>query len=215
MYTPKYYPPAEEKFNIISHGIGFILSIIGLVFLVWRAVEFGDFWHILSVSIYGVSMAILYAASTLFHSAKKLTRRRLLNIFDHAAIYVFIAGSYTPFTLITLPKETGWWLFGIVWAIAFVGVILKLFFTGKYDRLSTAMYVLMGWLILFAINPLRENIAQEGLTWLMTGGVFYTIGAIFYSMNKMNFNHAIFHVFVLLGSFCQFVSIYFYVLPGG
>lgn len=212
MYTPKYYPPAEEKFNIISHGIGFVLAIIGLILLCLRAIEFGETQHLVSVIIYGVSMAILYAASTLFHSAKKLTRRRRLNIFDHAAIYVFIAGSYTPFTLITLEGETGWWLFVTVWSFALVGVILKLFFTGKYDKISTAMYVLMGWLIVFAANPMMENLSKEGLIWLLAGGISYTIGAIFYSFDRMNFNHAIFHVFVLLGSICHFVSIYFYVL---
>lgn len=215
MYQSKIYPPAEEKINILTHGFGCLLSIIGTYFLLKKGFQFEDGIHTLSFGIYGFSLIILYAASTLFHSAKKPYYRNRLNIFDHAAIYVLIAGSYTPFTLITLEGDTGMMLFSTVWGFALVGVILKLFFTGKFDKVSTAMYVLMGWLILFAINPLMENLSREGLIWLFAGGISYTIGAVFYSFDRLKFNHAIFHFFVLGGSFCHFVSIYYYVLPKG
>jgi len=132
---------------------------------------------------------------------------------DHASIYVLIAGTYTPFTLVTLNGVTGWILFGISWGLAVSGIILKLFFTGQYNVLSTLMYIFMGWIIVFAIKPLVNNLSVEGLFWLVTGGVAYTIGAILYGIKKIKFNHSIFHVFVLLGSSCHFIAIYFYVLP--
>lgn len=209
----KYYSPREEKINIFSHAIGFILSIVALVLLVIRANLYGDIWHIVSFSIFGVSLIILYAASTLYHSAKKSELRNKFKIFDHASIYVLIAGTYTPFTLVTLHGTLGWVLFGITWGIAHTGIILKLFFTGKYNLVSTIMYVLMGWLIVFAIRPLIANLPLEGLLWLSAGGIFYTIGAILYSIKRIKFNHAIFHIFVLIGSFCHFMSVFFYVLP--
>ena len=132
---------------------------------------------------------------------------------DHATIYVLIAGTYTPLTLITLNSTTGWVIFGASWGMAFTGIILKLFFTGKYNRLSTLMYVFMGWIVIFAIKPLVNNLSAEGLFWLFAGGVAYTFGAILYSIKRVKFNHAIFHMFVLLGSFCHFISVYYYVLP--
>jgi len=205
------YPPKEEKFNVWSHFIGFILSIAALTLLVVKSSLFGNVWHIVSYSIYGSSLILLYLASTLYHKSKKPKIRARLNIFDHAAIYVLIAGTYTPFTLVTLHGVTGWVLFGLTWGVAILGVIFKLFFIGKYDRLSTIMYVLMGWMVIFAIKPLIENLSAQGLFWLAAGGVFYTVGAVFYSREKLAYNHAIFHVFVLLGSISHFVSIFFYV----
>jgi hemolysin III len=136
-----------------------------------------------------------------------------LKIIDHASIYVLIAGTYTPFTLVTLNGTIGWVIFGTSWGLALTGIILKLFFTGKYDLISTIMYVLMGWVIVFAIKPLINNLPLEGLLWLFAGGISYTIGAILYSIKKIKFNHAIFHMFVLIGSFCHFMSVFFYVLP--
>jgi hemolysin III len=210
----KYYSPIEEKINIISHTIGLILSIVALILLVTHANLHGDLWHIVSFSIFGTSLVILYAASILYHSAKKSELRHRLKIIDHASIYVLIAGTYTPFTLVTLNSTIGWVIFGISWGLALTGIILKLFFTGKYNLISTIMYVLMGWVIVFAIKPLINNLPLEGLLWLFAGGVSYTIGAILYSIKKIKFNHAIFHVFVLFGSFCHFMSVFFYVLPG-
>ena len=209
----KDYSPLEEKINIISHAIGFILSIVALVFLVTHSIKHGDVWSIVSFSIFGASLIILYAASTFYHSAKKSETRNRLKIIDHASIYVLIAGTYTPFTLVTLKGTIGWVIFGISWGLALTGIILKLFFTGKYNLISTIMYVLMGWVIVFAIKPLINNLPLEGLLWLFAGGISYTIGAILYSIKKIKLNHAIFHMFVLIGSFCHFMSVFFYVLP--
>ena len=209
----EYYSPIEEKINITSHATGFILSIVAFVLLVLRASLHGDVWQIVSFSIFGASLIILYGASTLYHSAKNPLLRNKLNIIDHASIYVLIAGTYTPFTLVTLKGTIGWVIFGISWGLALTGIILKLFFTGKYDLISTIMYVFMGWVIVFAIKPLIHHLPLEGLLWLFAGGISYTIGAILYSINKIKFNHAIFHMLVLIGSFCHFVSVFFYVLP--
>lgn len=210
---PKTYPPFEEKLNVISHAFGLGLSIIGLILLVWRASKLGETVHLVSFSIFGASMILLYAASTFYHSSKRPVWRYKLNILDHASIYVLIAGTYTPFALVTLQGTTGWIIFGTIWGMAAAGAILKLFFTGKYQTLSTIMYVVMGWIIVFAVKPLVDNLSLEGLLWLMAGGISYTIGAILFSLDRIKYNHAIFHLFVLLGTFCHFISIYFYVLP--
>jgi len=210
----KFYSPLEEKINILSHATGLLLSLIALLLLVTRASLHGNAWHIVSVSIFGVSLIALYAASTTYHSAKKPELRARLRIIDHATIYVLIAGTYTPFTLVTLNGSVGWWIFGISWGLAVSGIILKLFFTGRFNLLSTLMYVFMGWIIVFAVKPLVAALPTEGLYWLVAGGLSYTIGAIIYSIKSISLNHAIFHLFVLVGSICHFVAIYFYVLPG-
>jgi hemolysin III len=204
------YSVAEERLNIATHGLGLLASIVALPFLVMKSLHYEGAMEVLSYIIYGVSLIVLYAASTFYHAAKKDTLRRRLNIFDHAAIYVLIAGTYTPFTIVVLEGVTGWVIFGLTWFFALTGIILKLFFTGKYDRLSTIMYVLMGWQIIFAINPLLKKMSTEGLYLLVFGGVFYTIGAVLYSIKKIPYNHAIFHVFVLLGSFSHFLCVYFF-----
>ena len=209
----KGYSPIEEKINVFTHAIGFVLSIVAWVFLVVRATQYGNAWHIVSFSIFGFSLMILYAASTIYHNTQSAVLRSRLNIIDHASIYILIAGTYTPFTLVTLNGSTGWVLFGISWGLALTGLILKLFFTGKYEIFSTFMYVFMGWIIIFAIKPLIQNLSLEGVFWLFAGGISYTIGAILYSIDKIKFNHALFHLLVLIGSFCHFMSVYFYVLP--
>ncbi|MCX5880373.1 MAG: hemolysin III family protein [Deltaproteobacteria bacterium] len=196
----KCYSPIEEKINIVSHAIGFVLSIVALVLLVARAIQYGDAWHIVSFSIFGFSLMILYAASTIYHSAQSSALRSRLNIIDHASIYVLIAGTYTPFTLVTLNGSTGWAIFGISWGLAITGLILKLFFTGRYNIISTVMYVFMGWIIVFAIKPLIHRLPLEGVLWLFAGGISYTMGAILYSIDKIKFNHAIFHLLVLTGT---------------
>ncbi len=208
---PKTYEPLEEKLNVYTHAFGLLLSVAAFVLLVVKASMDGSSWRIVSFSIFGVSLIVLYTASTLFHNAKTPKLRTRLNIFDHASIYVLIAGSYTPFTLVTLNGTLGWVLFGVSWGIALAGVILKLFYTGKYEKASTIAYVFMGWMIVFAIKPLIANLAPEGLQWLVWGGISYTVGAVLYSINKLKFNHVIFHVFVLMGSFCHFMAVYYYV----
>ncbi len=208
-----YYEPKEEKFNVISHAVGLVLSIIALVLLVVYSSIYGSALHIVSFAIYGASLIILYSASTFYHYVQSPKLRHRLNIFDHSAIYVLIAGTYTPFTLVVLKGWVGWTIFGVSWGLEIAGIILKLFFTGKYDKISTFAYVLMGWVVIFAIKPLVYNLPFEGLMWLLAGGIFYTVGAILYSIKKLKFNHAIFHIFVLLGSFSHFIAVFFYVLP--
>ena len=212
---PKYYPPAEERLNILSHGLGLFLSIIALYFLITKAYRYGANEHLISYSIFGGSMVLLYAASTFYHSATTHRLRMQLNVFDHASIYVLIAGTYTPFAMVTLNGTTGTIILWTVWSCALIGIILKLFFTGRYQLFSTIMYVAMGWIIIFAINPLMENLNANGLKWLFAGGISYTIGAILFMLKRLPYNHAIFHIFVLLGTFAHFVSIYFYILPAG
>lgn len=208
-----YYEPTEEKLNVITHGIGLILSIAALVLLVVYASIYGNVWHVVSFSIYGASLILLYSASTFYHYVQNPKLRHKLNIFDHAAIYVLIAGTYTPFTLVVLKGWIGWTIFGVSWGLALIGVVLKIFYIGKYDKISTAAYVFLGWLIIFAIKPLVSNLPFEGLMWLLSGGIAYTIGAVLYSIRNLKYNHAIFHIFVLLGSFSHFVAVFFYVLP--
>ena len=210
----QHYSPMEEKTNIISHAIGFVLSIVALILMLIRASLYGNVWHIVSVSIFGFSLIALYAASTIYHSAKDPKLRTRMRVVDHATIYVLIAGTYTPYTLTVLTGAAGWAIFSASWLMAITGITLKLFFTGRFNFLSTLMYIFMGWVIVFAINPLIENLSSQGLFWLFAGGVAYTSGAILYSIEKIAFNHAIFHLFVLLCSLCHFISVYFYVLPG-
>ncbi len=207
-----YYNTTEEKLNIITHGIGLILSIVALVLLELHALEMGTTRHIVSFTIFGSSLIVLYSASTFYHYVQRPDIRRKLNILDHAAIYVLIAGTYTPFTLITLQGPLGYTIFGVTWGIALIGIFLKLFYTGRYDKISTIAYVAMGWIITFVIKPLMANLPINGLFWLLAGGIFYTVGAILYSVKNMKYNHAIFHVFVLFGSFSHFMAVYYYVL---
>jgi hemolysin III len=209
----KFYSPLEERINILSHAIGLLLSIIAVVLLVTRASSYGNAWHIVSVAIFGASLIALYAASTTYHSATRAELRARLRVIDHATIYILIAGTYTPFTLITLNGATGWTIFAVSWGMAISGITLKLFFTGRFNLVSTLMYVFMGWIIIFAVKPLIAGLPTAGLYWLVAGGLSYTIGAIIYSIKKVPLNHAIFHLFVLAGSICHFVAVYFYVLP--
>lgn len=208
--NPK-YSKKEEKLNVLTHAFGLIMSIVGLPFLLLKSLQYNGFWKPLSIIIFGVSLIVLYAASTFYHASKDSKLRRKLNIFDHAAIYFLIAGTYSPFTIIILDGSLGWLIFSCTWVFAFVGIILKFFFTGRYDKLSTAMYILMGWQIILVIKPLMNAFSINGLKFLFAGGVFYTVGALLYSTKKITYNHAIFHVFVLLGSTSHFICIYKYI----
>lgn len=211
----RFYSPGEELLNIISHAAGLVLSVYGFLLLILKAIAHDSGRLMLSFVIFGSSLVLLYAASTLYHSTRSLRKRFFYKIFDHIAIFILIAGTYTPFALVTLRGRTGWIILGVVWIIAFLGAGLKLFFTGKFKVLSTLLYVAMGWVIIFAIEPLMENLSSQGLWWLLSGGLAYTLGAVFYSIGKIKFNHAVFHFFVLLGSYCHFMAIYKYVLPAG
>lgn len=211
--TAKIYSSAEERINIVSHAMGLALSLIALPFLLKRALYLEGLWPALSVSLYAAGMIALYAASTAYHSAIQPDRRRRLRIVDHAAIYLLIAGTYTPFALLVLKGTVGWVIFAVSWSMAALGVILKLFFTGRYRLLSTLLYVFMGWIIIFAIKPLINSLSTDGLYWLVAGGVAYTVGALVYMVKKIPLNHAIFHLFILIGSVCHFIAVYVYVLP--
>lgn len=205
------YSPAEERINITSHALGIGLSLLATLLLILKACHHRDAWHIVSFTVFGACMVTLYVASTLYHSASQPDRRRKLKIFDHAAIFLMIAGTYTPFTLVTLRGVTGWVLFGSVWSLALTGIGLKLFFTGRMKVLSTLMYVGLGWLVIFVIKPLLATFPVPGLIWLVVGGILYTSGALIYSIGRIRFNHAIFHTLVLGGSFCHWMTIYLFV----
>ncbi len=205
------YSKNEELLNTLSHAIGIALSIVAAVLLMIKAIRLASPVYIVSFGVFALSLLILYSASTFYHGAKNPAAKQKLKIFDHAAIYVLIAGTYTPFALIVLPSAWGWSMFGVEWALALAGIILKLFYTGRFEKISTAAYVLMGWIVIIAIKPLIDNLSQEGVMWLFIGGIFYTLGALLYLIKKIPYNHAIFHVFVLLGSFSHFVSVYYYI----
>ena len=201
------YSKKEERLNIITHAFGLLLSSIGLPFLILKSFHYTGFCNPSSLVIYGLSLIVLYAASTFYHAAKDPQLRRKLNIFDHAAIYVLIAGTYSPFAMLVLEPTLGWIIFGLTWSFALIGVVLKLFYTGRFDKLSTTVYLLMGWKVLFVIRPLMEQLSAESLQLLFVGGLFYSFGAVLYSLKKLPYNHALFHVFVVLGSVCHFFSV--------
>lgn len=203
----------EEIANSVTHGVGLLLSIAGLVILVVLASIYGDAWRVISFSIYGSSMILLYAASTLYHSFPQERVKNIFKIMDHSAIYLLIAGTYTPFALVLLRGAWGWSLFGTIWGLALAGIVFKVLFVKRFKVLSVIIYLMMGWLVLIAIQPMVKNIPFGGLGWLVTGGMLYSLGVIFYSWDKFRFHHSIWHLFVLGGSICHFFAILFYVLP--
>lgn len=203
---------AEELANSISHGVGLGMSIAGVALLMVIAVLYGDTAHIVSASVYGFTLILLFAASTIYHAVTPPRLRHAFRILDHSAIYLLIAGTYTPFTLVTLAGGWGWTLFGIVWTLALVGVIYKVFFFGTFRGLSLALYLAMGWTIVIAIKPLLESMELGGVILLFTGGFFYTSGVVFYVWEKLFFNHAIWHLFVLGGAVSHYFCILFFVM---
>jgi len=211
MHANKYYSRLEESINVISHAIGLLAAIGATVLLIIRAVQTGQALYIVSFSIFVAGLVMLYSASTIYHKTTDEKARGRLRVFDHAAIYVLIAGTYTPFTLVTLRGVVGWWIFGITWTFALIGIMLKIFFTGRFKLLSTLMYVFMGWIIVFVFKPLLQNFPVNGLMWLAAGGLAYTLGAVLYSIKQIPLNHAIFHILVLVGSGCHVAAVYFYV----
>ena len=206
------YTPEEETANIITHGIGAFLSFIGLVFMLVIAIRQQNLIKIIAASVYGVSLLFLYGSSTLYHYSNRKRTKDIFQLLDHTAIYLLIAGSYTPFTLIILPHPWGWSLFGIVWGIAIAGIVLKFFFINRFRYASTILYLAMGWIVIFAVKPLINNLPTGGLVWLFTGGLFYSLGVIFYLKRSIPFNHAIWHLFVLAGSISHFIAILRYVI---
>jgi hemolysin III len=203
-----YYSEKEEALNIWSHAMGIVFGVVGLILLIAKG--WGNGWEIFSFSVFGVSIILLYTASTSYHRAKDMELRGKLKVLDHSSIYVLIAGTYTPFTLLVLPSPTGWMLFAAVWSIALFGIILKQFFTGRLNLLSTSLYIVMGWLIVFVWEPLSQVFPMAGFLWLLAGGILYTVGAVIYMFKKLPFAHAIFHFFVLGATVCQFIAVYRY-----
>lgn len=207
------YSLAERIGHALSHGLGFVASIVGLAVLVGYASARGDALHVTAVSIFAGSAILLYAASTLYHSLPIPGAEDYLHMLDHAAIYLLIAGTYTPFALVTLGGATGWWLFGIIWTLALIGVIFKLFYTGRFDKLSVGLYLAMGWLVVFFAKPVLRALPEGGLALLAAGGVAYSVGAGFYLWRSLPYNHVIWHGFVLLGTTLHFLAVLFYVIP--
>lgn len=206
------YTLGEEIANSITHGIGALLSLAGLIILIIFSALKGSPLQTFSVIVYGTSLFLLYLASTLYHSIQHKKAKQILEIIDHSSIYLLIAGTYTPFTLVTLNGKIGWTIFITVWILALVGIILKPFFIKKFRILSTLLYIAMGWMIIFAIKPLIANLPAGGIRWLVVGGLLYTIGAVFYIWRKIPYGHMIWHLFVLGGSISHFIAVFFYVL---
>ncbi|AKG35271.1 PAQR family membrane homeostasis protein TrhA [Paenibacillus durus] len=207
------YSRREEVANAITHGIGAVLSVAALVLLIVFSSMWGTAWHVVSFSIYGTTMLLLYLNSTIVHSLKEGKLKDLFEFFDHSSIYLFIAGTYTPFLLVAIRGTLGWSLFGVIWGIAFFGVLFKAFFTKKFLFMSTIFYIAMGWLIVIAWAPLTAAVAEGGMALLMAGGILYTLGTIFYVWRAFPYHHAVWHVFVLLGSVTHFFAVLLYLLP--
>jgi hemolysin III len=197
----------EELANTVTHGIGLLLSVAGFVVLLVLAFLRGTASHIVACSIYGATLICLYAASTVYHAVISPRLKRALKIFDHSAIYLLIAGTYTPFLLLNLRGAWGWSLFGVVWGLAVAGVIFKFWFVDHFEHLSTAVYLAMGWLVIIAAKPVLAHVPSATLLWLIAGGLFYSSGVIFYVWKRLPFSHVVWHLFVLAGSTCHYFAV--------
>lgn len=211
--TPAQYTVGEEIANSATHGLGILLSIAGLAVLVTLAALRSDAWAVVGAAIFGASLILLYSTSTLYHSFRNEALKRFLRKCDHAAIFILIAGSYTPFMLVNLRGPWGWSLFGVVWGLALAGVALKFWFTGRFKLLSTLLYIGMGWLIVIALKPMLASVTPAGMWLLLAGGLCYTGGAAFYMMKKLPYHHAIWHGFVMAGSICHYFAIMYAIIP--
>ncbi len=201
----------QEKANTITHGIGVILSIVGFIILLFLAITEGNIWQIISFSIYGTTLVVLYLMSTIYHGLLNTRIKRIFQVFDHSAIYLLIAGSYTPITLISLRGPWGWTLFGLVWGIALIGILMKAFFFHKTQVVSVILYIVMGLLILMAIKPLLLAVPISMLFLIVAGGLFYLLGLFFFLAPKIPYHHTIWHLFVLGGSITHFLAILLYL----
>ena len=211
-YLP-HYTVGEEIFNSVSHGVGIALACVGFGILIILSALYGDVWAVVSSIVYSLSLFTLYLASTLYHACSNRTVKAVLQILDHCSIFLLIAGTYTPFTLITLRGPLGWTLFGVVWAAAIVGIVLNAIDVKKFSKVSMVCYLAMGWVVIFAIKPLVQSLPLGGVILLAAGGVLYTGGVAFYALNKIHYMHSVWHLFVLGGSICQYLSIALYVIP--
>jgi hemolysin III len=209
------YPLGEEVASSVIHGLGIVLSIAGMAILVAFAAMHGDVREVVASAVFGTTLIVLYTASTLYHSIPGATAKRLLRTFDHIAIFLLIAGTYTPFTLLALPGTWGWSLFAAIWTLAIVGSALELGVLKKYRKAAVFLYVAMGWVGMIAFGPLRAHLAPGGMALLIAGGVAYTAGVPFYMARRLPYHHAVWHVFVLAGSVLHYLAVLLYVLPDG
>ena len=207
------FTKGEEIANAITHGIGAVLSIAGLVILIVYSSLYGTAWHVVSFTIFGVTMVTLYLSSTMLHALPEGKVKDLFEIFDHSAIYLFIAGTYTPLTFIVIKGALGWTMFGIIWGLAIGGIVFKAFFVKKYLFASTILYIAMGWMIMLGWSQIVGSLNINGIILLVVGGVCYTFGAIFYMWRGFKYHHAVWHLFVVAGTTTHFFCILFYLLP--
>ena len=203
----------EEIANSITHGVGLLLATAGMVVLVVLAALKGDAWHIVSCSVYGSTLVFMYAASTVYHSVQHPRWKHALRIIDHSAIYLLIAGTYTPFTLVNMRGGWGWSLFGVAWGLCLFGIVWKALFIRRFQIIGVLTYVAMGWMVIVATKPLFERVPAGGIALLLAGGVAYTAGLFFFAHKRIPHHHAIWHVFVMIGSVCHYVAVLLYVLP--
>lgn len=209
---PVYAPTrGEEIANSVTHGLGVGLAVAALVLLVVFAARRGDAWRVVSLAVYGSTLVILYTSSTLYHAVSNPRAKRVLRVFDHSSIYLLIAGSYTPLALVPLRGPWGWSLFGLAWGLAIFGIVFKAFFTGRFEAVSVALYLVMGWLIVFAIKPVLTTVPPGLLMWLVLGGLAYTLGVVFFVMDNKRYFHAVWHLFVLAGSILHFFGMLFHL----
>ena len=203
----------EEIANSVTCGFGLCLSIAGLVILVVLASFHGDAFRVVSFSIYGASLIFLYLTALFYHALQHERAKHVFEIMDHSAVYVLIAGTYTPFMLVTLRGAWGWSLFGVIWSLVVFGIVFKSFHVKRFKVFSNIVYLVMGWLVVIAIQPMIKTLPFGGIAWLLAGGLLYSAGVLFYAFEKLPFGHVVWHLFVLGGSLCHFFSIFFYVLP--
>jgi hemolysin III len=207
------YSSGEEIANSIIHGLGIVLAISGLGVLTAFASLRGNAWHIVSCSIFGATLIILYTTSTLYHAIPNQRAKAVLRVLDHSAIFLLIAGTYTPFSLVSLRGPWGWSLFGVIWGLAIVGIIFKVTMLRRWTAISVALYLVMGWVAIIAAQPMLEAVAPGGLALLLAGGLSYTAGVVFYAWKRLPYHHAVWHAFVLAGSICHFFAVLLFVVP--
>jgi hemolysin III len=204
MHAPSHH---QEAANALTHGVGALAALAGGAALIARAAMQGDHWRLAAAIVFATSLLLLYVASTLYHCARRPDAKARLKVLDHCAIYLLIAGTYTPFTLVALRGDVGWWLFAAIWSLAALGVLFKLRFTGRFKLASTLLYVAMGWLAMLAIRPLMAALDDWSLRWLVAGGIAYTAGTVFYHRPSLPYSHAVWHLFVVTGSACHYLAV--------
>lgn len=207
------YSRDEERAHVLTHATGVVLSIAGLSWMLFASLGLGDPWRVVASIVYGLSLIALFSASTAYHYFHESPNRPVYKLLDHCAIYLLIAGTYTPLLLIAMRDSVGWWLFATIWTLATAGIIKKIWLRHRYPKFSLLSYLAMGWLCIVEGPALVDSISTEGLAWLTAGGIAYTLGTVFYMRKKMLYHHAIWHVFVLVGAICHFLSVAIYVLP--